>query len=119
MKITGRILIISAVFLLFSGLMVAADNLLGMVPGLDRPSGGDRPAFTSNDNSEVNTQFRPPEREGGDEGRDQGPSFRGFRWVLSIGKNVVIMGVFVMLIVFPKSLVRKKKRKPVLHPQKK
>lgn len=119
MKLIGRILIISSVFLVFSGLMVAADNLLRMVPGLDHPSGGDRPAFTPNDGSEVDTQFRPPEREGGDEGRNQGPSFRGFRWVLSIAKNVVIMGVFVVLIVFPKSLVRKKKRKPVLHPQKK
>jgi hypothetical protein len=113
MKTVSRVLIISAVFLIFSGLMVLGDNFLSMIPGLDRPNRGPQ-VFVPNNGITANSQFESSERGGNDDRGRLNPSFRNIRWVLSVMKNIFIMGVFVALIVFPKSLIRKRKRQLVI-----
>jgi hypothetical protein len=112
MKILGRILIILAVFSVFAGLMVAGVNLLRSIPAFDGP-GEDRPAFVPNNGGDESSQ-QPmrPEREGDDDedGGRQGPSFRGSRWIFGMAKNTGVMAVLVVLIVWPRSVAKKKKK---------
>jgi hypothetical protein len=103
MKTIGRILIILAVFFALSGLMVVAVN----ASGANAPDfGGALPQIRpGGDDSGV----RP---EGGDENRpergERGGS--GSRWMFGPVKNVGVMAVLVTIIVWPKSMAKKKRK---------
>lgn len=93
-KIIGRILLITIVFSVFSGLFVAVVNA----------SGANAPDFNGT------SQFRPTDKDGGGrpEGRDGGNS--GLRLVFGMTKNIVVVGVLVAAIVWPKSVLKKKRK---------
>jgi hypothetical protein len=100
MKTLGRILLILAVFVALSGLMMVAVNA----------SGTNAPDFSGA------PQFRP----GGDDGvRPEGDQNRpergdregvGPRWMFGLIKNIGVMAVLVKVIVWPKSVAKKKKK---------
>ena len=100
MKTIGRILIILAVFSIFAGLMVVAVNASGSnAPDFNgapqfRPGGGGgiRPEGDGN----------RPERGGGGGG--------GPRWIFDLIKNLGVMAVLVTIIVWPKSIAKKKRK---------
>lgn len=96
MKILARVLIIVIVFSIFSALIVTAVNASGAnAPGQFRPEGngdGFRPDADGN---------RPERGEGGP------------RWLSGVIKNVGVIALLVTAIVWPKSIVRKNKRKAV------
>ena len=110
MKTIGRILMILVVFSILAGLMLIGVNASGTVtqnfegrPGDDgaefRPGGGGlRPEGFEN----------RPER--GDE------SGGGPRWMFGAVKNIGLIAVLVTVIVWPKSIARKKKKNGVLKP---
>jgi hypothetical protein len=100
MKTIGRILIILAVFSIVAGLMVTIVNASGAnAPDLGRTQ-----------------RFRP---EGGEGGRDrpgrsdEGPG--GPRWVFGLVKNVAVMTLLVILIVWPRSIAKKRKRQTTIN----
>ena len=99
MKTLGRILIILAVFVALSDLMVIAVNA----------SGTNAPDFNGT------SQFRP----GGDGIRPEGDQNRpereelgggGSRWMFGLIRNIGVMAVLVTIIVWPKSVAKKKKK---------
>ncbi len=101
MKILGRTFIILFAFVLLSGLMVATVNA----------SGVNQPDFTGE-----RTEFRPQGGENGDlpfpnEGRrPEGGERGGGFWIFGAVKNIVVIGVLVVAIVWPRSVAKKKKR---------
>jgi hypothetical protein len=102
MKTIGRILIILAVFLAVSGLMVVAVNA----------SGASAPNFGGD------TQFRPGGENGtrpeGDQNRPErhegGPGGGGSRLMFGLVKNVGVMAAIVVLIAWPRSAAKKRKK---------
>jgi len=104
MKILGRTFIILFAFVLLSGLMVAAVNA----------SGVNQPNFNGE-----RTEFRPQGGENGGlpfpnegrrpEGGERGERGGGF-WIFGAVKNIVVIGVLVLVIVWPRSAAKKKKR---------
>ena len=102
MKTLGRILIICFVFTMFAGLMIFAVNASGMnAPDFRgdgaefRPPGG---------NLDGGPSFPP---EGGREERGEGG---GFRFMFGMIKNVMVITVLVLVIVWPKSITKKRRR---------
>jgi hypothetical protein len=94
MKILGRILIIATAFSIVAGLIVTIVNASGSnAPGFGGP-----------------TQFRP---EGNRDGfrPERGERFEGGpRWLGGVIKNVGVIALLVTVIVWPKSVARKKKK---------
>jgi hypothetical protein len=103
MKTVGRILIITTTFVLFAGSMVAAVEAIGMnLPDFD---GIER------------TELRPPQGEGNqlpssteEERDDRGGDFRLARLILGMGKNTVVIAILVFVIVWPRSILQKRRR---------
>ena len=89
MKTIGRILIILAVFSIVAGLMVTAVN--------------------ASSASAASRQFRP-DRQNGFRPEREGRGAGGAGWIFGLVKNVGVMAVLVTLIVWPKSIAKKKKR---------
>jgi hypothetical protein len=100
MKTIGRILIILAVFSIVAGLMVTIVNA----------SGANAPDFGRTQ------RFRP---EGGNDGANrqergnEGPG--GPRWMFGLVKNVGVMALLVILIVWPKSIAKKIRKQTVVN----
>jgi hypothetical protein len=105
MKTIGRILIILVLFSALSGLMIVAVNASGSnspdyddAPSQFRPHGGD-------------AEFRPegdqnrPER--GERGEREGG---GSRWMFGLIKNIGVMAILVTIIVWSKSVAKKKRK---------
>ncbi len=108
MKTIGRILIILAVFLAVSGLMVVAVNASGAnAPDFDgdaqfRPGGENGTRPEGNGVMPEGGQNRPERHEGGPGG--------GPRWMFGLIKNMGVMAVVVVLIAWPRSAAKKKKK---------
>jgi hypothetical protein len=105
MKTFGRIIIILTVFIALSGLMVVAVN----ASGSNAPDfGGPLPQIRQGGDGD---QFRPeggqnrPER--GERGEREGG---GSRWMFGLIKNIGLMAILVTIIVWPKSVAKKRKR---------
>ena len=102
MKILGRTILILAVFAILSGLMVTAVN----ASGTNAPDFDGAPQFRPDDDGDGN---RPEgdvnRREHHDRERSIGP-----RWLFGLIKNVGVMAVLVTIIVWPKSVAKKKKK---------
>jgi len=101
MKTIGRILIILVVFSIFAGLMVIVVN----ASGANAPDFNGAPQFRPEGNaggirpqSDANRPERG-ERDGG-----------GLRWLSGAIRNVAVIGFLVTVIVWPKSVVKKKKK---------
>jgi hypothetical protein len=106
MKILGRILLILVVMGIVMGVTYAAVSAGGSagLPGAEPRFEGGRPPFDRGG--------EPPFREGRFEGR--GPEGReGGGWMFGLIKNVGVIAVVVTLIVFPKSVARKRRRAAV------
>ncbi len=110
MKTLGRILIILAVFALVMGVTYVIVNARSsLVPGTtDRFEPG-------------NGRFTPPDgaspgfQNGGQpqfprEGREIRGERGGAGWLFGAFKNIVIIGIIVVLVVIPKSWMQKRKR---------
>lgn len=107
MKILGRILIICFVFTLFAGLMILAVNASGMNAPDFRGNGESRPEFRPQDGDvDSGLPFLP---EGEREVRGEGG---GSRLVFGLIKNVMVITVLVLVIVWPKNIAKKRKRLP-------
>jgi hypothetical protein len=107
MKILGRILIILAVFLALSGLMVIGVNASGAnAPDFNGSRPGFRPGGDGN-------QFRPDGGQNRHERGDRGGAI-GLRWVFGVIKNVGVIALLVTLIVWPKSIAKKKRKQAAL-----
>ena len=107
MKTLGRIFIILFAFVLLSGLMVTAVNASGM----NQPNfggDGDRPEFRPQGGEEGEFPFRSEGEEHEERGErgDRG----GFGWIFGAVKNVGVISVLVVLIAWPRSLAKKKKK---------
>ena len=105
MKTLGRIFIILFVFVLLSGLMVAAVD----ASGLNQPDfNGERTEFRpqGQGGEEGGLPFRPDgDRESGERG-----GRGGFGWIFGAVKNVGVISVLVILIAWPRSMSKKKKK---------
>jgi hypothetical protein len=101
MKILGRTFVILAVFAIFSGLMVTVVN----ATGANAPDFDGAPQFRPDGD---NGGFRP---EGGENRRERGEGgLNGPRWMFGLIKNVGVMAVLVTIIVWPKSITKKKRK---------
>lgn len=104
MKTLGRILVILSAFVLLSGLMVAAVNTVGM----NQPNfNNERTEFRPQGGEEGGLPFRP---EGGHEEGERGERGGGFGWIFGAVKNVGVISVLVILIAWPRSIAKNKKR---------
>jgi hypothetical protein len=104
MKTLGRILIILAVFSIFSGLMVVAVNASGAnASAFDGASSQLRPGGGIN-------QLQP---EGGQNRPEHGG--RGGGWVFGVVKNVGVMAALITLIVLPRSVAKKKRKQAAVN----
>lgn len=105
MKIVSRVLIVLLAFGLVAGLLIAFDSAasaLAVSAGLM-----DGPRVEQSEPGQSQEQ----EDSSDNETRSQ-PSITYMikRWVLSTGKNVLVMGVLVVAIVFPKSLAKRNRK---------
>ncbi len=100
MRTIGRILIILTVFIALSGLMVVAVN----TSGANVPDFNGAPQFrpTGEDQVRPENDGNRPERSGGGAG--------GPRWMFDLIKNLCVITVLVTIIVWPKSVTKKRKR---------
>lgn len=106
MKTIGRILIILAVFFLVGAVFVTAVNAL--TPS-SASAFGNRP-----DNGQgFRTGGARPEG-GGDGGRREGGRFGMAGLAFGAVKNIAVVAVFVTIIVWPKSLAKKKRREAAI-----
>ncbi len=108
MKTLGRILIILFAFVLLSGLMVVGVN----AAGINQPNfggEGNRSEFRLQGSEEGGLPFRP---EGGHEEGERGErgGRGGFGWIFGAVKNVGVISVLVILIAWPRSIAKNKKR---------
>ena len=105
MKIITRVLIVLLVFGLVAGLLIAFDSAasaLAVSVGLiDGPRVEQRDAGQSREQEDTSEKESRPQ-----------PSITYMikRWVLSTGKNVFVMAVLVVAIVFPKSIVKRSRK---------
>lgn len=108
-KTLGRVLIITTIFVLFAGLMVAAVDVIGM--NLPDFEGNGRIEFRP-PNGEEN---RPPPSDGEEreEREERGGDFRLVRLILGMGKNTMVIAILVVGIVWPRSILRKRRRAAV------
>jgi hypothetical protein len=102
MKTLGRIFILSFVFVLLSGFMIMTVNASGMNT---TDSDGDRAG---------QTEFRAP--QGDEEGEqpfrpeEEREDFGGSRWIFGVVKDLGVIAIFVVAIVWPKSIRRKRRK---------
>jgi len=104
MKIVSRSLLILFVFSLIAGMMVVAVNgvaTLAISMGLLED---ERASEISIEQIEEGARPPQPDRDRNDE-----QSFFDLlsRWILSVGKNVFILGVLVVMIVLPRNALSK------------
>ena len=106
MKTLGRILMIMVVFSMVAGLIVTLVNASGMNAHALDDTGQFRPQGRVNGAGlgQPNPGNRPPERGGQDGGSS------AVRLVLGMLQNVVVIGVLVTMIVWPKNIAKKRKR---------
>jgi hypothetical protein len=105
MKTLGRIFIILFAFVLLSGLMVVAVNAAGVnQPNLN--GNGGRTEFRPQGGEEGGLPFRP---EGGREGGERGGSGVS-RLIFGAVKNIGVIAVLAVLIAWPRSIAKNKKR---------
>ena len=103
MKTIGRIIIILTVFIALSGLMVVAVN----ASGSSAPDfGGPRLQIRQGGGGD---QFRPGGGQNRPERGDRGGGGSS-RWVFGLIKNVGLIAILVTVIVWPKSVAKKRKR---------
>ncbi len=105
MKIVSRVLIVLLAFGLVAGLLIVFDSVasaLAVSAGLI-----DGPRVEQSESGQRHEQQESSENET----RSQ-PSITYMikRWVLSTGKNVFVMAVLVVAIVFPKSLAKRNRK---------
>lgn len=106
MKTASRALIVLLMFGLVAGILIAFDTVasaLAVSAGLiDGPRVEQHESGQSHDREEESSE---------NENRPK-PSITYMikRWVLSTGKNVFVMAVLVVAIVFPKSLAKKNRK---------
>lgn len=115
MKTLGRILIILVVFAALSGLMIVGVNASGLSASNFRGEGrefrpvGDQEGFPP-------PGFRPEGTEGfeehGERGERRGDGISGL--MFGAIKNTLVIGLLVVAIVVPKSVIRKKKKNGAL-----
>lgn len=100
MKTIGRIFIILTVFSILVGLMVTTVNFVGNAVGNDAPASQSRPG------------------EDGGENRSEHGERGGNATGLMYGaiKNSVVIGFLVTMIVWPKSVAKKKKKSVAMIP---
>jgi len=105
MKILSRVIIVLLVFGLIAGLLVAFDSAasaLAVSVGLiDGPRVEQRETGQSHEQEDASEKESRPQ-----------PSITYMikRWVLSTGKNVLVMAVLVVAIVFPKSIAKRNRK---------
>lgn len=104
MKTLGRILIICFVFTVFAGLMILAVNASGMNAPDFRGDGESRSEFRPQNGDVDGGLSFPPEGERGEGG--------GSRLMFGVIKNVIVITFLVLVIVWPKSIAKKKRRLP-------
>ena len=105
MKILSRVIIVLLVFGLIAGLLVAFDSAasaLAVSVGLiDGPRVEQRETGQSHEQEDASEKESRPQ-----------PSITYMikRWVLSTGKNVLVMAVLVVAVVFPKSIAKRNRK---------
>jgi hypothetical protein len=107
MKIVSRVLIVLMAFVLVAGLLIVFDSAasaLAVSAGLIDGPRVERHEAEQNHEQEDNSR---------NENRPK-PSIPYMikRWVLNTGKNVFVLMVLVVLIVFPKSLAKRYRKMP-------
>lgn len=107
MKIITRVLIVLLVFGLVAGLLIAFDSMAATLAVSVGLIDGPRVEHSV----PVQNQNQEQEDTSENETRSQ-PSVTYMikRWVLSTGKNVFVMAVLVVAIVFPKSLAKRSRK---------
>jgi len=113
MKTLGRILLILAVFVALSGLMVVAVN----ASGSNAPDFDGAPQFRPAGNGEgemLEGRVRPDGDDNRPEHGERGGA-GGSRWMFGLLKNVGVMAVLVTIIVWPKSVAKKKRKQVVIN----
>jgi hypothetical protein len=101
MKALGRILIILAVFSALAGLMVLGVNASG-TNAADFNGAPSQLRLGGDNVRPEGDQNRPERGDGGGSG--------GSRWMFGLTKNVGVMALLVMVIAWPKSIAKKKKK---------
>jgi hypothetical protein len=102
MKTLGRIFILSSVFVFLAALMIVIVNKSGMnAPDFGHERPGHTEFHQTNGNGEGGLPFHP-------EGEQS--SLRNNRWVLDVVKNIGVIAILVAVIVWPKRILRKRRR---------
>ncbi len=94
MKTLGRIIIILAAFVIVMGITYTTVSASGS-------SSSSAPAFERGSEGLAPNGVRP---------EFQGENQNGGGWMFGLMKNIVIVAVIVMIIVFPKNLLQQKRR---------
>lgn len=107
MKIVSRVLIVLLAFGLVAGILIAFDSAAsalavsaGLIDGPRVEQSEPGQNQEQEDTSENETRSTPS------------ITYMIKRWVLSTGKNVFVMAVLVVAIVFPKSLAKRNRKMP-------
>ena len=105
MKIVSRVLIVLLAFGLVAGILIAFDSAAsalavsaGLIDGPRVEQSEPGQNQEQEDTSENETRSTPS------------ITYMIKRWVLSTGKNVFVMAVLVVAIVFPKSIAKRNKK---------
>jgi hypothetical protein len=108
MKTIIRVLIILAVFSALAGLMVLAVSASGAnAPDFGNTLPQIRPGGDTGFNP--GNEFRPEGNQNRPERGERG-GFGGPRWLSGLVKNVGVIAVLVVLIVWPRNVAKKKKK---------
>ena len=100
MKTFGRIVIILVVFALVMGVTYFVVNASGNSSnGMPQFENRERPQFANGERPEFPGGGRP-------EGRERG----GGGWMFGLIKNVGVLALLVMIIVWPRSVAKKKRK---------
>jgi hypothetical protein len=107
MKTIGRILIILVVFFILASLMVVVVNASGANATDFNGARQFRPGGTENGIRPQGDGDRPERGERG---------VGGSRWMFGLIKNVSVMALLVIIIVWPKSVAKKKRKQSPVKP---
>jgi len=104
MKVVSRSLLILLVFGLIAGMMVVAVNGVASLASSMGLLEDERASEISIEQIEVDARPPQPDRD-----RNDGQSLFELlsRWILSVGKNVFILGILVVMIVLPRNVLSK------------